>query len=83
MGIGQLLWGADKVKILFRELSDFAVRIYTEEERSDLQAVISMLPCGALQRSNNTYIESIMCFSESERDVRYAGLIRKKILKKD
>ena len=42
-----------------------------------------MLSCGALQGSNNTYIESIMCFSESERDLRYAGLIGKKILKKD
>ena len=37
-----------------------------------------MLSCGALQRSSNTYIESIMCFSESERDPRYAGLIGKK-----
>ena len=41
-----------------------------------------MLSCSALQRSNNTYIESIMCFSESERDPRYVGLIGNKILKK-
>ena len=41
-----------------------------------------MLSCGALQRSNNTYIESIMCFSESERDPHYVGLIGKKVLKK-
>ena len=41
-----------------------------------------MLSCGALQRSNNTYIELIMYFSESERDPRYAGLIAKNILKK-
>ena len=41
-----------------------------------------MLSCGALQRSNNIYIESIICFSESGREPRYAGLIGKKILKK-
>ena len=38
--------------------------------------------CAALQRSNNTYIESITCFSELEREPRYVGLIGKKILKK-
>ena len=41
-----------------------------------------MLSCGALQRSNNTYTESIMCFLESERDPHYVGLIGKKVLKK-
>ena len=54
---------------------------YTEEEINDLEAVVSMLFYGALQRINNTYIESI-CFSELERDPRYVGLIGKKILKK-
>ena len=49
---------------------------------NDLEAVVSMLSCGALQRSNNTFIESIMCFSESQRDPRYVGLIGNKILKK-
>ena len=34
-----------------------------------------MLSCGALQRSNNPYIESIMCFSELERDPRDVDLI--------
>ena len=49
---------------------------------NDLEAVVSMPSCCALQRSGNTYIESIMCFPESERDPRYVGLIGKKILKK-
>ena len=39
---------------------NFAVLIYAEEEANDLEAVVSMLCCGALQRNNNTYIESIM-----------------------
>ena len=67
---------------MFRGLSNFAVLIYTKEEINDLEAVIFMPSCGALQRSKNTYIELIMCFSESERIPRYAGLIGKKILKK-
>ena len=61
----------------------FEVLIYREEEINDLEAVVSMLSCGALQRSKNSYIEWIMCFSESERDHHYVGLIGKKILKKD
>ena len=38
-----------------------------------------MLHCGALERSNNPYIESIV---ESERDLCYVSLIGKEILKK-
>ena len=41
-----------------------------------------MLSCGAFQRSNNTYIESIIYFSELERDPCYVGLTGKKIPKK-
>ena len=46
-----------------------------------------MFSCGALERRNNPYIESIVepCVSKnqkSERDRRYVGLIGKKILKK-
>ena len=44
-----------------------------------------MLSCGALERSNNPYIESIVerCISISqETDPRYVFLIGKKILKK-
>ena len=45
-----------------------------------------MLSCGALERSNNPYIDSIVepCLSKNQKkDSRYAGLIGKKILKKD
>ena len=56
----------------------FLQLIYTEVEINDLKAVLSMLSCGTRQRSNNTYIEWIMCFSESERDPRYVGFIGKK-----
>ena len=38
----------------------FAVLMYTEEEINDLETVVSMLFCGALERSNNLYIESIV-----------------------
>ena len=39
---------------------------------------------GTLKRSNNPYIESIeeTWIQESEKDLRYVGLIGKKILKK-
>ena len=33
---------------------------YTEEEISNLEAVVPMLSCGALERSNNPYIKSIV-----------------------
>ena len=56
----------------------FAVLIYREEEINDLEAVVSMLSCGALQRRNNSYIEWIMCFSESERDHHYVGWLGRK-----
>ena len=42
-----------------------------------------MLSCGALQRSNSTYIKSIMCFSKSKRDPRCASLIEKKSWKQN
>ena len=34
--------------------------MYAEEKIHNLEAVVSKLSCGALQRSNSTYIESIM-----------------------
>ena len=63
-----LLRGADKVKLLFRGLSEiclscwliFAVYIFTEEEINNLETVVSMLSCGALEKSNNGYIESLV-----------------------
>ena len=38
----------------------FAVLMYTEEETNNLQTVVSMLSGGALDKSNNPYIESIV-----------------------
>ena len=38
----------------------FAVLLYTEEEISDLQSIVSMLLCRAFERSNNPYLEPIM-----------------------
>ena len=38
----------------------FAVLIFTEEEINDLETVVYMPICGALERSNNPYIESIL-----------------------
>ena len=68
------------MKYIFLAITYF-YSFHTEEEINDLEAVVSMLFCGSLQRINNTCIES-MCFSESGRDPRYVGLIGKKILKK-
>ena len=43
-----------------------------------------MLFCGALERSNNPNIESIVepCVSKNQKDLCYVGLTGKKILKK-
>ena len=65
------LWCVDKVKVLSSCLGSwvkcifllslvFAVLIFTEEEIKDLETVVYMLFCGALERSNNPYIESIL-----------------------
>ena len=70
------------MKYISLGITYFVVLIYTEEDINDLEAVVSMLFCGALQRSNNTYIQTVMCFLESERDSPYVCLIGKKILKK-
>ena len=37
----------------------FAVLLYTKEEISDLQSIVSMLLCRAFERSNNPYLEPI------------------------
>ena len=43
-----------------------------------------MLSCAALERSNNSYIESIVkpCVSKNQKNLRHVGLIGKEILKK-
>ena len=49
------------------------------------ETVVSMLSCSALEGSNNSYIELVLepCVSDNQKgDLRYVGLIGKKILKK-
>ena len=61
----------------------FAVLTYTEEEIYALETVVSVSYC-ALERSNDHIYKidyGTLCFSESDRDPRYVGLIGKKILK--
>ena len=48
------------VKCIFLLSLVFAVLIFTEEEINDLETVVYMPICGALERSNNPYIESIL-----------------------
>ena len=50
--------------------SYFAVRIYTEMEINDIGTDVSVLSCGALERSNNLYIESIVgtCVSNNPKE---------------
>ena len=55
---------------------------YRRRNKRLRETVVSMLSCGAFERGNNPYIESIV-EPESERDLCCVGLIGKKILKKD
>ena len=57
--------------------------LYYKRGNKLLKTVFSMLSCGALGRSNNPYIESIVdrVFLRI-RDLRCVGLILKEILKK-
>ena len=66
-GVGIMGWGQSKTLVqravcnmYFSLLLLFAVLLYTEEEISDLQSIVSMLLCRALERSNNPYLEPIM-----------------------
>ena len=45
--------------------------MYTEEETNNLQTVVSMLSCGALEKSNNPYTESIVeaCVSQNQKEI--------------
>ena len=72
------IWGADKVKVLFRELSEIYFSCYNlylqflhiEKKINNLETVVSVLSCGALERSNSPYIESIVapCVSKNFRN---------------
>ena len=60
-------WGQSKTlvqgavcNISFFLLLIFAVLLYTEEEISDLQSIVSVLFCRAFERSNHPYLEAIV-----------------------
>ena len=66
-GVGIMGWGQSKTLVqgavcnmYFFLLLIFAVLLYTEEEVSDFQSIVSMLLCRAFERSNNLYLEPIM-----------------------
>ena len=44
---------------------------YYRKRNKRLKTVVSMLPCGAPERSNNPYIESIVgpCFSNNQKEI--------------
>ena len=67
-----------KVKILLKGLGvsfllqlSFAYVMYAEEETNNLKTVISMLSFGALERSNNSYIKTIveLCVSKNQKEM--------------
>ena len=84
-GGGYLLWGTKKVKVLFRGLIEIYLSCYNlflqfflaiiyfilQRRNKRLKTVVSMLPCGALERSNNPYIESIVepCVSKNQKEI--------------
>ena len=71
--------GAKKVKVLFMGLSEINLYcynlllqfLYYRRGNKRLKTVLSMLPCDALERSNNTYKESIVgpCFSKNQKEI--------------
>ena len=77
-----------KVKILLEGLGvsfllqlSLAYVMYTEEEINNLKTVISMLSFGALERSNNSFIKTIveLCVSKNQKEMitMWVWLVRK------
>ena len=64
-------------KVLFMDLSEINLYcynllsqfLYYRRGNERLKTVVSMLPCDALERTNNTYIESIVgpCFPKNQK----------------
>ena len=84
VGGGLLLWGTKKVKVLFRGLIEIYLSCYNLilqfflaitylmlQRRKRLRTVVSMTSCGALERSNNPYMESIVepCVSKNQKEI--------------
>ena len=70
--------GCQKVKDLFRGLSQIDLSCYNlfllflyYKRNKLLKTVVSMLPCGALERSNSPFIESIVkpCVSKNQKEI--------------
>ena len=67
------------MKVLFMKLSEINIFLvityfrssYITEEEITLKKVVSILSCGALERSNNPYIGSIVgpCFSKNQKEI--------------
>ena len=65
------------MRYIFHAITYFAVLIYTEEEINDLETVVSMLSCKALERSNNLHIWNLVFLRIRKRSLLY-GLDRDK-----
>ena len=70
--------GAEKEEVLFKGLSEisfycnlFLQFLYYRRINNRPKMVVSMPFCGALERSNNPYIESILetCVSENQKEI--------------
>ena len=59
--------------------SSYDFHVYKRRTKP-LESVASMLPCDALERSNNAYIESVVepCVSQNEKRSRYVGSLGRK-----
>ena len=74
-----VLKGAEKVGLLFMGLSEIYLTCYDlflqflhyQRTNNQLKTVASVLSCGALERSNNPYIESIveLCVSNNQKKI--------------
>ena len=79
MGVGVVIMGCQKSKSFVMGLSEIYLSWYTlffqfpyyRRRNKRLKTVVSMLSCGAHERSNNPYIESIVgpCFSNNQKDI--------------
>ena len=48
------------MKYIFRAITDSCSSYITEEKINDLEKLLYLLSCGALERSHNPYIESVV-----------------------
>ena len=68
--VGVDIMGCGQNKVLFRGLSEIYLSCYNLVlQINNLEAAVSMLSCGALERNNNPYIESIVepCVSKNQK----------------